>query len=211
MSKIERKRRMKKGISILLAVIAFSMAANAQNNGYEKSIEIYGGPAMNKTAKYSFGISLVNGYRINPHLYAGLGVGFRYTDAEYMHTYRSYKQFGVLQTETSSSYAGDYLLPVHARAQYNFTTTKVKPMLLCDAGYTFNVGSVEGNAIGFFWEPAFGIDIDLEEHTSLYFQLGICMQNTHYTYYTFSYYDGASSEEIHTKGSTFNIKVGMKF
>lgn len=202
---------MKKGITILLTAVIFSMAANAQNSGYEKSIEIYGGPALNKSTKYTLGISMVNGYRINPHLYAGIGAGFRYTDAEFMHTYRSYMQFGYLHSETSTSYAGDYLLPIYFRAQYNFTTTKVKPILLCDAGYTFNVGSVKGNAVGFFWEPAFGIDINLESNTSLYFQIGVCMQNAHHTFYSYSYYDGASSEELHTVASTLNLKIGMKF
>ena len=201
----------KKLLAIVALATMFGFTATAQTSGYEKSIEIYGGPAMNKSTKYTLGISMVNGYRINSHLYAGIGAGFRYTNAEFMHSYRSYMQFGSLHSETSSSYAGDYLLPVYARAQYYFTTTKVKPMLLCDGGYTFNVGSTEGNAVGFFWEPAFGIDINLEQNTSLYFQIGICMQKTHYTYYTYSYYDGASSEEINTTASTLNIKIGMKF
>ncbi len=201
----------KKFLVVVGFVAMFGFTVIAQTSGYEKSIEIYGRPAMNKSTKYTLGISMVNGYRIDSHLYAGIGVGFRYTDAEFMHTYRSYMQFGSLHSETSSSYAGDYLLPVYARAQYNFTTTKVKPMLLCDAGYTFNVGSTDGNAVGFFWEPAFGIDINLEQNTSLYFQIGICMQKTHYTYYTYSYFDGASSEEINATASTLNIKIGMKF
>ena len=202
---------MKKRITILLSAVLFSMAASSQNNGYEKSIEIYGGPAMNKSTKYSLGITMVNGYRISSYLYVGVGVGFRYSDAEYMHTYRSYMQFGSIHSETMTSYAGDYLLPVFARAQYYFSTTKVRPMILCDAGYTFNVGSVKGNAVGFFWEPAFGIEIGMEKKTTLYFQIGICMQNAHHTYYSFSYYDGASSEELHTRASTLNFKVGMKF
>lgn len=202
---------MKKRITILLSAVLVSIAASSQNNGYEKSVEINGGPAINKSTKYSLGISMVNGYRINSYLYVGIGIGFRYSDAEYMHVYRSYKQFGYIHSESESSYAGDYLLPVYARAQYNFTTTKVKPLILCDVGYTFNVGSVKGNAVGFFWEPAFGIDISLEQKTSIYFQIGICLQNAHHTYYTFSYYDGASSEELHTRACTLNFKVGMRF
>lgn len=202
---------MKKRITILLSAVLFSMAANAQNSGYEKSIEIYGGPALNKSTKYSLGITMVNGYRINSCMYVGVGIGFRYSDAEYMHTYRSYMQFGSIHSETKTFYDVDYLLPVYARAQYYLTTTKVKPMILCDAGYTFYVGSVKGNAVGFFWEPAFGIEISMEKKTTLYFQLGICMQNAHHTYYSFSYYDGDSYEELHTRASTLNIKVGMKF
>ena len=200
-----------KKIIILLTAVVLSMTAKAQNTGYEKSIEINGGPAMNKCTKYSLGISMVNGYRIIPNLYAGIGVGFKYTDALFMHTWRSYMQYGSLHFESSDSYSGDYLLPIFARIQYNFTTTKVKPMLLCDAGYTINVGSVEGNAVGFYWEPAFGVDISLEENTSLYFQVGINLQKLHYDRYEYSYYDGASSEEVNTTASTLCFKIGMRF
>lgn len=200
-----------KRIIILLSAVVFSMTAIAQSTGYEKSIEINGGPAMNDNTKYSLGISMVNGYRIMPNLYAGVGVGFRYTDALFMHTWRSYMQYGSLHFESSDSYAGDYLLPIFARIQYNFTTTKVKPMILCDAGYTINVGSNEGNPVGFYWEPAFGVDISLEGNTSLYFQIGINMQSTHYDRYEYSYYDGASTEEIKATASTLCFKIGMRF
>lgn len=202
---------MKKVITFLLATVMLSMAANSQESGYEKSIEIIGGPAMSKSTKYSLGISMVNGYRINPHLYAGIGVGFRYTEAKFMHTWRSYMQYSSLHFESSDSYGGDYLVPVFARIQYNLITTKVKPMLLCDVGYTIDPGIAKGNAVGFFWEPAFGIDISLEENTSIYFQIGINLQKIHYTRYEYSYYDGASEEEINTTASTLNIKIGMKF
>ncbi len=207
---MKKKDTMRK-IIILLTTVVLSMTAKAQNTGYEKSIEINGGPAMNDCTKYSLGISMVNGYRIIPNLYAGIGVGFRYTDALFMHTWRSYMQYGSLHFESRDSYSGDYLLPIFARIQYNFTTTKFKPMLLCDAGYTINVGSVEGNAVGFYWEPAFGVDISLEEKTSLYFQIGINMQSMHYDRYEFDYYDGANTEEIKTTASTLCFKIGMRF
>ncbi len=202
---------MKRTITLLLTTIAFSMAVIAQNSGYEKSIEINGGPAMNKSTKYSLGIAMVNGYRINSNLYAGVGIGFRYTEAKFMHTWRSYMQYGNLHFEKSDSYGGDYLLPVYARVQYNLITTKVKPILLCDVGYTFDIGIAKGNAVGFFWEPAFGLDVSLEENTSIYFQIGINLQKLHYTRYEYSYYDGVSTEEINTVASTLNIKIGMKF
>jgi len=198
-------------LTIIFAAIVFSMTANAQNTGYEKSIEINGGPAMNNCTKYSLGISMVNGYRIIPNLYAGVGVGFRYTDALFDQTWRSYMQYGKLQFETKDYYSGDYLLPIFARIQCNFTTTKVKPLLLCDAGYTISVGSAEGNAVGFYWEPAFGVDISLEEKTSIYFQIGINLQKTHYRRYEYSYYDGANTEEINATASTLSFKLGMRF
>lgn len=166
---------------------------------------------MNKNTKYSLGISMVNGYRINPQLYAGMGIGFRYTNAKFMHTWRSYMQYGSLHFESSDLYGGDYLVPVFARIQYNLITTKVKPMLLCDAGYTIDPGIAKGNAVGFFWEPAFGIDINLEENTSIYIQIGVNFQKTHFTRYENSYYDGASEEEIKTIASTLIFKLGMKF
>lgn len=106
-----KKDKMRK-IIILLTTVVLSMTAKAQNTGYEKSIEINGGPAMNDCTKYSLGISMVNGYRIIPNLYAGIGVGFRYTDALFMHTWRSYKQYGSLHFESRDSYSGDYLLPI---------------------------------------------------------------------------------------------------
>ena len=56
-----------------------------------------------------------------------------------------------------------------------------------------------------------GVDISLEDKTSLYFQIGINMQSLHYDRYEFDYYDGANTEEIKATASTLCFKIGMRF
>ena len=60
---------MKRTLSIMFAILIASCATSfAQSKGYEKSIEANGGVALDKMSKFSFGVSMINGYRINEHL-----------------------------------------------------------------------------------------------------------------------------------------------
>ena len=79
---------MKRTLSIMFAILIASCATSfAQSKGYEKSIEANGGVALDKMSKFSFGVSMINGYRINEHFFVGALVGYEYFDALYMWTY----------------------------------------------------------------------------------------------------------------------------
>lgn len=201
---------MKKLLLTLVALFCIISTTYAQH--YEKSIEIYGGPGLDKFTKYSFGIEMVNGLRFNDYFSLGIGVGFRYTKALYTSMYQSKHVYGVLITETSKSYDGKYLIPVHARIKANLSSAKVSPFLMFDAGYTFDVGQNKNkNTEGLFYEPAFGIDMKMKDGNSLYMVAGYNVQNAHYTYYSISDSTPSYHEKIKGNASTIDFKIGFVF
>ena len=200
-----------KKIAIAVALMMLVQVASGQA-AYEKSIELAGGPALNSHTQYSVGANTTHGILSN-NFFIGAGVGFRYTSALYYSSYRSYYQFGSLQTETYKSYDGKYLVPVYIRASYRFGRASVKPMLSFDVGATFDVGKNQKykNTEGLFYEPADGVNISLDDNTSMFITVGLNYQNAHHTYYTMSYYDGTSTEEIKGRASTLHFRIGFTF
>ncbi len=186
----------------------FCMNSVMQASGYEKAIEINGGVGLNKFSKYSFGIEMINGYRFNDYFSIGFGAGFRYTNALYYHSY----QYSNHQSSTYDSYDGKYLIPLHVRAKANLSPAKVSPFLMLDGGYTFDVGqNPNKNTEGLFFEPAFGVDIKLDDKTTMCFGVGVNFQNAHYKYYSIGGYSGSYDLEETGLASTLNIRIGFKF
>lgn len=190
---------MKKTIIICTMLIS-ALVANAQTVGYEKSVEIFGGPGLNQSSEYQLGISMINGYRLNNNFYIGVGTGFRLQEALY---YKSY----TLSSDGYSSRTPRYIVPLYARFKANLTNTSVSPYLSADFGGNFDVGQVKiKNIEGFFFEPQFGVDIDLEEPMSLYLAIGVNVANTHYDVYRkIDYYT------CKTKATTLAFHLGFKF
>lgn len=167
---------MKKALIICTMLIS-AFVANAQTAGYEKSVEIFGGPGFNSSSKYQLGISMVNGYRMNEHLYLGAGVGFRLQEALYYKTY-------LFDSKGTDSRISRYIIPLYARVKANLTKSSVSPYLCADLGGNIDVGQVKKkNVQGFFFEPQFGVDIDLDELTSLYLAIGVNVAKTKYDVY----------------------------
>lgn len=196
---------MKKVLLFLALILTSATVVSAQDKGYEKSIELTGSFGLNQFAKYGLGISMMNGYRINPNFYVGAGVGFKYFDVLY---YSSYISSKYTDTISHKSYDGKYLIPVWARVKANLTKTKISPYLLADAGWTFDVGqNPNKNAEGFFIEPQFGIDVKMQEAIGLYFALGVNLQNYHYEFISNSDSDGTKQFML----GTIAIHAGIKF
>ena len=192
--------------------MAFAVQFALAQATYEKSIEVQGGPALDKNTKYSVGASTTHGARIE-NFFIGIGAGFRYTNALYYSSYRSYYQWGSLQSESYESFDGKYLVPLYVRANYLFGNSSVKPMISFDLGTTIDVGKNQKykNTEGLFYEPAVGLNISIDEKTSMFITIGLNYQKAHHTYYSISYYDGASTEEIKGMAGTLNIKIGLTF
>ena len=200
-----------KRIVTLLAVVCVMQSAFGQAT-YEKSIELQGGPALNSHTKYSVGASTTHGARID-NFFIGAGAGFRYTNALYYSSYRSYYQYGSLQSESYESYDGKYLVPIYVRASYRFGSSSVKPMISFDLGTTIDVGQNQEykNTEGLFYEPSVGLNISIDEKNTMFISVGLNYQSAHHTYYSSSYYSGASTEEIKGMASTLNFKLGLTF
>lgn len=191
----------------LLFLIAFVLSFNlhAQSKGYEKSIEVFGGPGLNKLTKYQIGISMINGYRINDYFYAGVGAGFRFQESRYMYSYGPGDKFDHDSREPR------YIIPLYARVKANLTKTSVSPFFIADIGGNIDVGMVEYKTIqGFFFEPQFGVDIDLTDPISLYLALGANIAKA--KYYSFDFYDTNSIQgEYKGLASTLVFHIGIKF
>lgn len=203
---------MKKYLIGIIATIVFINGALAQ--GYEKSIEINGGPSLDKFSNYSFGISMNNGYRFNENVYAGVGLGFRYTDAKYFESYTSYKQFGTIHGDHYDSFDNKYLIPIFARIKANLGKSSVNPFLQIDLGTTIDVGkNPNKNTEGLFFEPTFGSDFKIADNSFVTFAVGYNLQKAHYTYYSTGYMEatGASQKEIKGMAGTLNFHIGFVF
>ena len=176
--------------------------------GYEKAIEINGGIGLNEFSKYSFGIEMINGYRFNDYFSIGFGAGFRYTNALYFQSY----QYSNHQSSTSDSYDGKYLIPLHARVKANLSSAKVSPFLMLDGGYTIDVGqNPNKNTEGLFFEPVIGVDVIMDEKSSMYFGVGVNFQNAHYKYFSIGGYSGSYDKVKAGMASTLNLRIGFVF
>ena len=115
---------MKKGLSTMLAILFAACAVSfAQSKGYEKSIEVNAGVALDKMSKFSFGVSMINGYRINEHFFIGALVGYEYFDALYMSSYQP-------EEDSYKSYDPKNLLKIGARVKANLSKGKISPFLM---------------------------------------------------------------------------------
>ena len=196
----------KRLFSLLVAIFCINSFIYA--SGYEKSIEINCGVGLNKFSKYSLGVEMINGFRFNDYFAVGVGVGFRYTNALYYHSYQSSNH----QSTTYDSYDGKYLIPLHARVKANLSSAKVSPFLMLDGGYTFDVGkNPNKNTEGLFFEPAIGVDIKLDDVNSIYFGVGVNLQNSHYQYFSIGGYSGSYDSVEKGLASTLNFRIGFSF
>lgn len=190
---------------LILAVAFTAINLNAQDKGYEKSIEIYGGPGLNNLTKYQLGISMINGYRFNDFLYLGAGTGFRYQESRYMYSY------GPGTSYDHDSREPRYIVPLYARVKANLTKTPVSPFFIADIGGNIDVGLVKYKTIkGFFFEPQFGIDMDLADPISMYFTIGANIAKAQYM--VFDFYDiNSIQDEYKGIASSLVFHVGIKF
>lgn len=193
---------MKKVVLVLIGLF-FAVQLSARVTGYEKSIELYSGPGLNDLSKYQLGISMINGYRINNHLFIGVGAGFRFQESRYMLSYGPGVKYDHDYREER------YIIPLFARIKANLTPTSVSPFFIADIGGNIDVGLVEDKTIqGIFIEPQFGIDIDLADFTSLSISVGPNFANTKYL--LFDFYD-YSHTEIKSFASSLVFHFGIKF
>lgn len=178
--------------------------AFAQDKGYEKSIEFNAGIGLDGFSKYSFGLTMINGYRFNDYLFLGAGLGYEYFQALYMQVYE-------YQHQSSKSYDPKSLIKLGLRAKANLSKGKVSPFFSFDFGGALQVGSNSkySSATGIFYEPAFGVDFKFDgTKNGLYVMLGYHSQSNKYEYFNLS--DLEQSTE-HKNANLFDIKIGFKF
>lgn len=199
-----------KKVVITMCLSMFCALSYAQRSGYEKSVEAKGAIGLDDRTDYSFGVSMINGFRFNDYLYLGIGAGYEYLNGLFYHSYESGGKYS-----TSSSYdskSTQNLIQLFARIKANFTNAKISPFASIDLGNSFNLDKTDEikMANGFFFEPAIGCDFKISNKQTFYFALGYNQQQYEYEHFTISSYN--SGHEIQKKpAGSFNIHVGLKF
>ena len=199
---------MKKFISIICLMFLCGTVA-AQERGFEKSIELNGGVGLDDCTNYTFGFNFIGGYRANKTFFIGAGLGYTYLDGLY---YSSYEYRGLGNDSFNyDSYDARSNVQIFARAKVNLTQTKVSPFLLIDLGGTFGLTSNEIKmANGLTYEPALGVDININDAQTVYIMLGY--KGLQYQYKSFNTTLGNSGEEIiKNMVGNFCLHLGFKF
>lgn len=186
-----------------------SVTAFAQTKGFEKAVEATGGIGLDKYQKFSFGVNLVGGYRINDYFFVGAGAGYEYLDGLYYTSYEYHSGAGNSYHGTSDDVRNN--IKVFGRLKANLTATKVSPFFAVDLGANFGLSSNEIKmANGFYFEPCFGCDFALSPKQAIYVMLGY--NGIGYDYEAFDTTLGSSGYEMrHVLAGKFAIHLGFRF
>lgn len=192
---------------IMLSALVLSSSANAQNKGYEKSVEIGYAIGVGKYNNDIFNLSMINGYRFNDTFFAGIGVGVGYSNALNGVDISTLGITTEFRTEA-------ILIPIYANIKANLSKdNKISPFLSLNIGYTIDVNQYLKDAPGFFIQPNFGVDFKITDKTSIYGLVGFNLQHFDYSY-TRNVGTTSSDWEITTKSEMFkaiDLKIGFKF
>ena len=199
---------MKKMISLccLAALLTLFGSETHAQKGYEKSIEAGTAIGAGTYSNTSYGISMINGYRFNDYFYMGVGIGFAYSNA--------LNGVSIKENGSKSEYrTGAYLIPLFADFKANFTSGKISPFFLLNAGYTFDAAQHLQDAPGVMVEPTLGVDFKFSGKKALYALVGFNLQHGEYTF-TRNIGTTSSDWEVSNKSEMFkavSIRVGFKF
>lgn len=159
----------------LLSIFVLCSSVNAQNKGYEKSIELGYAVGIGKIQNDIFNISMINGYRVNNTFFIGIGFGIGYSDVINRYDY----ELGNITEHRTET----LLVPIFANIKVNLTDeSKVSPFLSLDIGYTIDANQYLRDAPGFMFKPNFGVDFKITQTVSIYTKIGINLQHFNYTY-----------------------------
>lgn len=152
---------------------------------------------------------MVNAYRINKTFSVGAGIGYEYLDGLYYSTYEYSSGTGSSYYDSSNDVRN--MVKLYGRFKVNLAAAKVSPFLSVDLGTSIGIGSNEIKmANGFYFEPCFGCDIDINEKQVIYLMLGYNGQG--YDYKAFDTTLGDSEDEIrHIVAGKFSVHIGFKF
>lgn len=104
--------------------------------------------------------NVVNGYRFNPYISTGLGIGLR-----------AYEFFQLINGNSNSSTTT--LLPVFADVRINFLDRKVSPYSATGLGYSYDL-SDQLRGVGSFISQSFGATFKVSTKSS--FNVGLCLE-----------------------------------
>lgn len=142
---------MKKTIFIILLSFCF---CNIYAQGhFEPQVRVTFDAGVDFNKNLSFGADFVAGYRLNPKVRLGAGVGISYIDLNYQPVSLSTSKY-----KESAAY-----VPVFADVKFNFNENKYSPFFIFDLGYSIFIPFskfAEENKLGLYFAPAIGCDFN---------------------------------------------------
>lgn len=152
----------------LLLLLALVMPMIGQAEGFEPQIRVTGDIGVDSYKNTSFGVDFVAGFRTSDLIRIGAGAGISYVDllfedAHFIgnHYFDKYKE--------NAAY-----IPIFIDGKFNFIKSKISPFVNLDLGYAVYVPFSEyakKNSLGFFVQPAFGVDFNIGKG-DLFVQVG---------------------------------------
>lgn len=127
-------------------------------------------------------VNVINGIQINPHLYIGQGLGFRY-----------YIESDVVA------------MPIFVDIRTHFINRKISPYFSLDIGYTLNA-SDDFSGMGLIVAPTAGASFKFTKNFGLLVGLGYEMQKADTISYYYYYYDYKN-----VNFGAINLHVGITF
>lgn len=143
---------MKKLIFVFLFLLSATSAYSQKEKGYEFSFETGYEIGVGETSTGSFQIiSMINGYRINPDIFMGLGLSI-------------------------NAHEEGTLIPIYGQLKYNLNKKNTSPFALLKVGYSLKSSSDKIRGFGFTISPNIGFDFRKKHKTSFYIMTGMNFQ-----------------------------------
>ena len=151
-----------KRLIFIIATSLLAIGVHAQEH-YEKWIDVglFGLDTHYNEVAYS--ISFTNGYRFNPFIFLGGGIGtYIYSDYSVLLG----NEYGADQIETTDGHVSSnthYGVPIYATIKANFLKTKVSPFFQANLGYVIGAKGLIVTS-GYIISPQIGIDINFMQY-----------------------------------------------
>lgn len=138
----------------------YSFDQSASESGYEFNVTFGPGLKINDFGYNFLKLSLINGYRINPYFYIGIGTGVRL----YLDNHAIFNTFAAYP-----------VIPFFVHFNMNLTNKNVSPYLTVDMGYSFE-SSDQFKGIGVLLIPMAGIKFPFAQTDVMNLGIGYEMQ-----------------------------------
>ena len=139
-----------------MSTLTFSQEKEWKVKGFEPQVRVSFDEGVDYQKNFSFGADFIAAYRFNEIIRLGAGVGLDYINMRFEEA----KYIG--SKKYDPYYEAAMTVPIFANIKVDFLKTKASPYLAADCGYNIFVPFskyAQGNKLGFFIRPAFGVDI----------------------------------------------------
>ncbi|MEO8069208.1 MAG: hypothetical protein ABI599_16030 [Flavobacteriales bacterium] len=159
-----------------------------KQRGYSAIAELNMGIGYNGFGeKSSFGVQVINGYQVNPNLFAGIGIGL------------------------NQHFSGVAFAPIFLDVRVNFLRQRVSPFIDLAGGWA--IGLTDDDEGGVYANPSLGVKFFVSRRTALQLSLGFRYQEGTERIETWNYYNGTVTDHYDQtfERNAATLKFGVTF